>query len=251
VTSEYQLLAILIILLAFVINATQVFLRRGGAVPVRPISAFKKLMVLGQASIEGNNPVHISLGSSSVGKDTTLLSLASAELAYHTTLQLTDGDVSPIFTLTETTTLPLAMNTLRRAYTNRQRMEIYKPFNVRWLPAGERSLAFASAVTALQREEPVSANVFAGRFGIEMSLLLHAAQRQSPDIVATSDQLIGQAIAYGVTDNALIGEEVFAANAYLDPNPAERDRIIAIDFLRWTTIIAIFALAIIFTLNGS
>jgi hypothetical protein len=232
-----QVLSVLIILLTLVIMAV-LSRRRRTPFPLRTIPAFAVMPALTQRAIEADRPVHISLGSAGLGGETTLLAVAGAELAYQLSSRAAMGVTSPILTLTDPSALPLAQDTLRRAYQSRRLSEHFRANNARWYPAGARSLAYAAAVTALMADENVSSNVMVGSFGPELALIMEASARRNIPIIAVSDQLEGQAIAYALSDEPLIGEEVFAGGPYLGGNPQQTAESVTIDILRWLLVLA-------------
>jgi hypothetical protein len=249
--STIQFLGIIIILLAMVISVimTQFIRRRRDLFTLRKIAAFDVLPTWVGVAIEANRPLHMSLGSVELGGRSTVLALASAELFYQLTQQASIGDVAPILTLSNTSALPLGYDTLRRAYASRNRLERYRSNSVRWYPGGTRSLAFAAALTGLMSTDNVSANVLVGSFGPELALVMDASYRRNLPVIAASDQLEGQAIAYALADQPLIGEEIFAAGSYLGRRSAERADVVTIDLLRWLLIAAIFVVMVITGLN--
>ena len=84
-----------------------------------------------------------------------------------------------------------------------------------WYPQGKRSIAYAAAVGGVVESERPSAHLFAGSFGPELALMIDSADRRGQGSLAVSDQLQGQAVAYAMADQALIGEELFAAASYV------------------------------------
>lgn len=237
--STNQVLALLIVVVALVVVVivTQFLRRRGDLFALRRLAAYDALPGFVSRAIETDQRLHLSLGSAGIGGETTLLAVVSAELAYQVAREAAIGDTPPLFTLTDASALPLAQDTLRRAYANRGRLAALQPGSTRFLPAGTRSLAFAAAVTAMQHDDRLSGHVLAGRYGPELALILEAAARRGLPTVAVSDQLEGQAIAYALADDPLIGEEVFAAGAYLGGGASQKAGIVATDMLRWLVIL--------------
>jgi hypothetical protein len=72
-----------------------------------------------------------------------------------------------------------------------------------------------------------------------LALIAAAAYRRDQPIIAASDQLEGQAVAFAVSDRPLIGEEIFAAGAYLGGESSQVGSIVTQDVLRWLLIAAI------------
>jgi len=249
--STVQIISIIIVLLAFVVlvNVMQFILRRRDAFPLRPIAAFDRVPRLVSESIEAGSPMHFSLGISGIGGEQTLISLAGAELFYQITKQTTIGDRSPIITVAQTEAIPLGVDTLRRAFQKTNHLDRYDPLSVRWYPSGRRVLAFAAAITAMQNEDHVSSHVLAGSFGSELALIADAAQRQDRPVLAVSDQLTGQAVAFAMADEVLIGEEIFAASGYLSDDAGYVAIAITTDVLRWTLVLALLAVFIFSLVN--
>src|SRR5690606_37600706 len=135
----------------------------------RAIPAYESIPLMIGGAVEANRPVHMSAGSAGLGDTSTVLALATAELFYHVGQQAAIGATSPIITTSDPTMIPLGYDTLRRAYVTRGFLRNYEASGVRWFPAGQRSLAFAGGVTALQGIEHVNANVLAGSFGPELA----------------------------------------------------------------------------------
>lgn len=207
---------------------------------------------LTSASIEAGRPIHISFGSAAPGHDSTPLALATADFVYYTAQRVTVGDELPLLSVTETSALPLAYDTLRRAYEARgpQAIKHYlalkeERVGARWYPSGSNSLAFASGLTTMQSEERVASNFLLGRMGIELALITEAAQRDNRTVIAGSDRLEGQAVAFALADHALIGDEVFAAAGYLGQTGEGLRRNRIADALRLSMAVVIVAVAVI------
>src|SRR5262249_49446417 len=143
-------------------------------------------------------------------------------------------------------TIPVAQDTLRRAYLTRDRLDRYQFGSVRWYPSGSQSLAFAAGLTSILGDDRVSGNVLAGTYGPELALILEAAQRRNQPALATSNELEGQAVAYAMSDYPLIGEEVFTAGAYLGDDAAQSATVATMDILRTFLILII----IVYTANA-
>jgi hypothetical protein len=255
VTNTTQVITILIIALALVLQLTltQLILRRRrrehGDPALRVIPAYQALPTVVGAAIEAHRPVHFSLGSAGIGANNTLLTLAGAEFFYQLVQQTATGAVSPLVTVSDPSAIPLAQDTLRRAYLSRGRLDRYQAASVRWYPSGPRGLAFAGGLTAMMGDDKVSGNILVGSFGPELALVLEAAARKSQSSIATSDQLAGQAVAYVMADQPLIGEEVFTAGAYLGHTAGQVAGVITQDVLRWLLVLGILIPTVIAVLS--
>ncbi len=248
-----QQLALLIIVLTMVITivVTQFVRVTRNRTAFRTIPAYAALPDYIAFAIEANRPLHLSFGSSSLAGRTTVLTLASAELFYQIAQRAAVGDVSPIITLTDSSTLPIGQDILRRAYQSRDRLESYRYRNTRWYPYGSRSLVYAAAVTTLQSDDSIGANIYAGDFGTELALMMSSGLRRNIPEIGVSGSLEGQAVAYAMSDHVLIGEEVFAAGAYLGAGSTQIGATITVDILRWLTIAVLIGVFILALRNGA
>ncbi|HUN07571.1 MAG TPA: hypothetical protein PLQ56_13265 [Aggregatilineales bacterium] len=241
-----QTYVVLLLLAALVIStvARLVIRRRTGFYPLRPIGAYQRLPMAIGAAIEANRPVHLSLGSAGIGGKDTPLALATADLAYHTLRAAAIGDAPPLITMSNGAVLPLAQDTLRRAYASRGMLARYPRGSAQWYPQGARSLAFAAALTGVMTDNRVLINVLGGSFGPEMALPAEAAARHRQQLFASSDQLEGQAVAYALADQPLLGEELYVAGAYLGNEPSRQAMVITLDTLR-LALVAVLAILVL------
>ncbi len=255
-----QTLTFLILVLTFAIVALSgaVVLRRRGAarrrgvaeaniLPTRVIDAYEQVpFIIGQA-VEADRPVLFSTGRGALGNDSTLITLAGTALMYYITQRVTVGDTPPLFLTSETSTIPLGYDVLRRAYLSRGVQPNLSVANVRWFPSGltgARSLVFAAMLTAtISSDNPVG-SVLVGRFDEELALALLSSQQAGARSIAGSDTLVGQAVAFAMADSALVGEDVYSAVGYLGQTASERGTLTAQDTLRGLLIVTIILIAI-------
>ena len=116
--SAYQLVVFIIILFVLLTNIAVPLVTRRNRIPFRRIAALEAIPKIIGESIEASRPLHVSIGSATIGDESTVLALAGSEFIYYLTRQVAIGDASPIFTVSEGAAVPLAFDTLRRAYTH-------------------------------------------------------------------------------------------------------------------------------------
>jgi len=254
--STTQIMTLLIVLTAGASSLilTQFARRRQAATgrrafAVRALPAIDAVPGLIGMAIEAGRPIHVSLGSSGLGGGETAATLASAVLFTRVAERAATGSVAPLLTMSDASALPLGYQMMRRAYVARGRLDRYERKSVRWLPTLGRPIAFAAGLTIMAGNEQVAGNVLTGSFGAELALILFSAQRRRQMTIAGSDQLAGMAVAYAMADEALLGEEIFAAPAYLSVSAARKDSrsdetgrraaLIVTDVLRWLLIAAL------------
>jgi hypothetical protein len=233
--STAQALTLLAILVVFVANGVV----RRNVRPQRPIRALNMLAMWVGNSIEDNRPMHLSFGEASIGERATPLALVSAEFLYYSAREVAIGDSTPIITVSSASTLAIARDMARRAHRNSRVANQYRAYDVRWLPVGD-GLGFVAGATTLNSDDRLSSHVLVGSYGTELALLLWSSDRARIETLASSDRLSGQAIAYALANETLIGEEIFAASGYLSGSETLKKRNLVLDLVRWLAIAAIF-----------
>ena len=88
-----------------------------------------------------------------------------------------------------------------------------------------------------------------GNYGNEIALLIDAAERKNAYSLATTDNLVSQAIIFGTVETPLIGEELYAAGAYIKTEPSHSASLTIQDILRWLIIIGLLAGAALKVIN--
>ncbi len=244
-TTESQLIVLLTILVIFTING---IVRRRQAT-LRPLSAVAQLKSFVGESIEASRPLHLSLGNTTIGGGDTLLTLVGADFLYSSARQLAIGDTPPIVTTSETASLSIGRDILRRAYAHTGRIP-FRPLNVRWFPAGGNGIAFAGAVTALQKDDKLAGNVLVGNYGSELALILWASQRHKRANIAHSARLEGQAVAFAMADSYLLGEELFAVSGYTIQDSGLVNRVVVMDVVRFLMVLVLLIVFVITLARG-
>lgn len=223
---------------------------RSRTIQLRTIPAYQSLPRALDATVETGKALHFSLGGSAVRDESTLSALAGAEVLYHVAERAAISDAPTLVTLSDPVTLGLAQDVLRQAYKARNRLDKYRPTSAEWYPQGPSSLAFAAGAGTALLDASVMTNVLVGRFGPELALLAENALRTNQTIIAQSDQIEGQAVAYAITPTPLIGEELYVGGAYLSDSRVARGGAAALDVLRYLTVILIFLAALFVFLYG-
>ena len=219
-----QVLSILFVLTTVVLVYTARFFQSRAATRrrLRQMPAFERVPGWSSQAIEADRPLHLAFGSASLGEDNTATALANAELFHHIIEKNSAGDTPPALSTSAPTTVPLANALVDAAWMGAGGMQ-----NVHWYPQGKGALGYAAGVTAVIGDDEPPAHILAGSFGAELGLILDSARRNRQGTLAVSDRLEGQAVAYAMADEALIGEELFAAPAYVsDEGRAAADAIV-------------------------
>ena len=70
-------------------------------------------------------------------------------------------------------------------------------------------------------------------------MLIDAAERQNATVIAASESLTAQAVLFASSPETLIGEELFAAGAYLNADSLHSASLLLQDIMRWLIIFAL------------
>ena len=89
--------------------------------------------------------------------------------------------------------------------------------------------------------EETSANVMAGVFSSEAAFLTEAGARQGMLQVAAAAAPAALAVLYPSANHLLVGEELFAAGAYVGERPSHVGSLLAEDVARWILVLIILA----------
>jgi hypothetical protein len=104
---------------------------------------------------------------------------------------------------------------------------------------GLTPFSYAAGALSTVHDENVSANIILGDLGAEAALLAEASDRQNASLIAASDNLSAQSVFYAAAQEPLIGEELFAAGAYVGAGASHDASLNVQDILRWLIILAI------------
>ena len=159
--------------------------------------------------------------------------LAGLTLLRHLAELTSAGDKPPIATSGEAALAILSQDTLQMG-SLASAQGAYDPTAGRL--TGLTPFSYAAGAIPTIRDENISTNILIGNFGVEAALLADAAERANTFTLASSDNLTAQAVLYASAQEALIGEELFAAGAYVNARPIHYASLTAQDILRWLII---------------
>ncbi len=204
---------------------------------LRVIPALRRLYRLIGLSVEDGTRLLLSLGPGDLITKNGAPALAGFALLRHLTTRTSLSDRPPVAVAGDAALALLAQDTMEASYRTAGAAEFYQPTSGR--VAGLTPFSSIAGTMPIVRDENVSTAVLMGHFGVEAALLADAAERGNSLLVGSSDDLAAQAALYASATEALIGEELFAADAYLEGSPARVASLTVQDVLRWLIIAAI------------
>lgn len=221
-----------LVLFGLLLYVAFTFLVRAGFRPtLRPLAGYDRLSDhVGQA-IESGGRLHVSLGPNSIIDVRTATTIAGLSILDEATGQSTIGDHPPVVTTADATTLPVAADTILRAYRRTNQLDNYSVQSARLVALD--ALSLAGGATSIIHDDHVKTNILVGSFGPEVTLMAEAGQRLDIPQTIGSDRLEGVAAAFAMADEPLIGEEMYVSRAYLTDDPSATGALAAQDILRW------------------
>ncbi len=213
-------------------------LRKGTRTPkLRLIPALTRLYRSVGLSVEDGTRLLVSLGPGDLITKNGAPALAGLALLKHLTTRTSLSDRPPVAVAGDAALSLLAQDTMEAGYRTAGAAEFYQPTAGRL--TGLTPFSSMAGTMPILRDENVSSAVLMGHFGVEAGLLADAAERGNTLVVGSSDDLASQAVLYASASEALIGEELFAASAYLEGSPARAASLTVQDVLRWVIIAAL------------
>ena len=210
---------------------------------MRGIQAFSHFRREVDLAVEAGKRLHISLGRGNINDLQGGSALTGLTILDCCARAASNSDRPPITTSGDGVVTILSQDTLQSTYRSLATEQRYDPANARL--TGLTPMAYAAGAMPAIHDEHVSANILAGHFGIEIALLTEAGERNQSLTVAGSDSIPAQAVLYATTDEPLLGEELYAAGAYLGANSAHTASLRMQDIIRWVLVVAIIIGAIL------
>lgn len=229
--------ALIIFLVAALLMLVFTFLRRRSSAVFRRIEAYERLNRAIGLAVEGGTRLHVSIGRGNLFTARGGSALAALAMLRRLSEQTSLSDQPPIVTSGDASLAILSQDTLQSGFRAAGAEDQYRFTNGRL--TGLTPFAFAAGTMPVMRDEEVSANVVIGDIGAEAALLAEAADSEETDLIAASDNLSAQSVLYAASQEPLIGEELFAAGAYLGAGATHDASLQTQDILRWLVILAI------------
>ncbi len=226
----------LLILAAFLLLAF-IFLRRRSPAALRRIDAYERLNRAVGLAVENGTRLHVSLGRGNLFTTRGASALAGLAMLRKLSERTSVSDNPPVVTSGDASLAILSQDTLQSGYRAAGAEEQYR-FTTGRL-AGLTPFSYAAGTIPTERDENVSTHIFLGDFGAESALLVEAAERQNSDMIAASDNLAAQSVFYTSAQDPLVGEELFAAGAYVGAGISHEASLNVQDILRWLIIVSI------------
>ena len=245
------LLLLIVVLLVFILTLLHHARAVAGKQPInrRPL---RGLGVIWQALARGaetGRAIHLSPGSGGIGGRSSTVETVAGLLAAERVATEAALNGAPLIASSGDAVAHLALRgTLRQAYQRAGLGQDYDSTNVQLL-AHQDAMAYASGVSALYLRQKLEASQLIGGFGQEFLLAGEVGAQAGVPQLAGAAATNALPLAYLTAEGTLIGEELYAAEAYLARTPAPQARLLTQDALRTVIILAIVILLILSALG--
>ena len=213
------------------------FWRRRTPGSFRVISAYERLNRSIGLAVEAGTRLHVSLGRGNLFTARGGSALAGLAMLRRLAERTSVSDRPPIATSGDASLAILSQDTLQSGYRAAGAEEQYR-FSTGRL-TGLTPFSYAAGAIPVIHDENASANIILGDLGAESALLAEASDRENASLIAASDNLSAQSVFYAAAQEPLIGEELFAAGAYVGAGASHEASLNVQDILRWLIILAI------------
>lgn len=216
--------------------------KNGKSYELKSIKGIEEIEHAVHSSIEQGRPISFTTGMTDVSP---LLFACLGVLSFvsKTVAKLKGGLIVPV---RDPESLALIDSTIQQSYLAVKRQSDYDPGQTRFLSSEQ--LAYASGYQGLVHRENVGAAFLFGSFAAESLILAEAGQHIGAKQIAAT--VSNEQIPFFITscDYTLLGEELFAASAYVTKDPTQLASIRAQDVAKLTLLIIIVLGILIATL---
>lgn len=195
--SATDLLGLAIIIAAVLLLIVFATLQRTRPPVFRNIASFANLRRSIGLAVEEGTRLHFSLGRGGITTAFSAAGFAGLSMLRRVAELTSVSDRPPVVTSGDGALAALSQDTLQSSYEAAVAVERFDPHTGRM--TGLTPFSYAAGTLPVMRDENVSTNVMAGSFGIEVALMIDAAERGNAFSLVASDNLPAQAVLYAST----------------------------------------------------
>jgi len=206
---------LLVTLLFWIATVYYIRAARGGKkLYIRPIAGINAVdEAIGRAT-EMGRPILFVLGTGTAGDIATIAGYTILARVARRTAEYQTPILVPV---NDPVMMAMAQETVREAYLQAGRPDLYRAENVFYISAMQ--FPYVAAVNGLMLRERTATNFYMGVFHAESLLLAEAGSVTGSIQISGTDQVAQIPFFVAATDYTLIGEELYAASAYLSQEP--------------------------------
>ncbi len=227
--------SLIIIITILAARRKNLFIRR-----IQGLSAIDE--AIGRAT-EMGRPMLCSIGLGSIDVP-TLQALSITSYIIRNSARFNTRAIVPV---ADPQIFPVAEEAVREAYVAEGRPDQYNPEDVRFL--SDRQFAFASAVSGILYREKVAASFLFGTFYAEALIFSETGQQVGAIQVAGTQMTTQIPFFIASCDYVIIGDEFYAASAYLSREPTLLGSIVGQDIVKGLLLALIVGGTLLVSLN--
>jgi hypothetical protein len=209
--------------------------RETGKIPIRRVTgldAFEE--AIGRAT-EIGRPVHYSLGRGLFDAEHGAQTFAGFSMLKHTATTAAKYGCRLIVTNQSPQAHPVTEEIVRTAFIEAGHADAFNPDDIRYL--SETQTAYVSGVIGVMERDRIAANIMIGYFYAESMMLAETANKVGAIQIAGTANTHQIPFFVAACDYTLIGEEIYAASAYLERHPAQIGSLIAQDVGKYLAVV--------------
>jgi hypothetical protein len=219
------LIGILLFLAFLLINMARA--RAGHAIYIRPIAALHALdEAIGRATEMGRAILYVP----GLGDMSEVGTLASITIMSRISRKVADLGCAMQVPCYDPVVMTILDDVARQAYREAGRPDEYRTGSVHYVSA--QQFAYVAAVTGMMLRERPAANIYMGSFYAESLFLAETGNLTGAIQIAGCDKVTQLPFFVCACDYTLLGEELFAASAYIGREPVQLATIAAQDWAK-------------------
>lgn len=217
-------------------------------VTIRNIAGLESINEALGRGTEMGKPVHFSPGLGDVVTSETAQTLAALEILGYVARTAAEYDTRLVVTIRKPNIFPIAQEIVRQGFLAAGKSSSYKDDTVRFISSDQDG--YAGGVVGFLHREKAAANILAGVYMGEALLIAEAGNMVGAIQIAITASITQLAFFVAACDYVVIGEELFAAGAYLSGNTVRLGGIAAQDYFK-LGVMATLVLGTVATSAGS
>lgn len=188
--------------------------KKGAKLYIRPLGGIEAIdNAIGRAT-EMGRPILFVLGT---GTASDIATIAGYTILGRVARKTAEYQIPVLVPVNDPVMMSVAQETVRNAYIEAGRPDLYDEKNIPYVTAMQ--FPYVAAVNGLMIREKTATNFYMGLFHAESLLLAETGTTTGAIQISGTDQPAQLPFFIAATDFTLIGEELYAASAYLSREP--------------------------------
>jgi len=218
--------------------------KQGNSLYIRPIAGIEEIdNAIGRAT-EMGRPILYCPGLSSISDVATLAGLS---ILSRVAKKAAEYDTRILVPNRDNVVLSIAQEIVREAHSEAGRPDSFDRNNVFFV--SENQFAYVAGVNGTMIREKTATNFYMGMFWAESLIMTEAGNQTGAIQIAGTDAVTQIPFFITTCDYTLIGEELYAASAYMNPQPLMIGTLKAQDYTKFLMLVCIVVGTIFSTLH--